>query len=294
MNRDEPALIATCWTTAGNVRPDATDNLSRWSLEHRIEAAARAGYRGFGLWLGDLARWRAEGGDYAVLRRRLSDAGIGIVELEYLSDWFAQGEARQRSDAARTELFRAADALGARHAKVMPPFGNQGWDRGVLAEQFTALCADAARYDVLMALEMIPFSDLPDLPSALDMVMRADAANGGLLIDIWHVVRSGAGVAEVADIPARFIMSVELCDADLAMQGNITEDTMRHRRLCGEGQFDLPGFVGALRQAGYDGPFGVEILSDTFRALPLNEAAERSFEGAARLLRTIAPIARNR
>lgn len=283
-----PALIATCWTIAGDVRPDQPDNVSRWRLEDRIEAAARAGYAGLGFWLGDLQRWRREGGDYAVLRTRLSDAGLRIVELEYLSDWFAEGGRRERSDAARAELFRAADALGARHVKVMPPFGNQGWAIGTLADRFAALCADAARHDLLMAMEMIPFSDLPDLASALDMVTRADAPNGGLLIDIWHVVRSGGAVEDVAGIPARFIKSVELCDADRTMRGPITEDTMCHRRLCGEGAFDLPGFLTALGQAGYDGPYGVEILSDAFRALPLDKAARRSFNTSAALFSSIA------
>ncbi|WP_375195086.1 sugar phosphate isomerase/epimerase family protein [Sphingobium sp.] len=281
MDRKKAELIATCWTTAGDVRPDHADNLSRWRLEERIEAAARAGYHGFGFWLGDLVAWREGGGDYGALRRRLIDAGLNIVELEYLSDWFAKGERRERSDAARAELFRAADALGARHAKVMPPFGGQDLPMELLAGHFTALCDEAARHDLLIAMEMIPFSDLPDLSSALELVRRADAANGGLLIDVWHVVRSGGAVADVAEVPGRFIKAVELCDADLAMRGTIAEDTMRHRRLCGEGQFDLQGFVGALGRAGYDGPYGVEILSDAFRALPLDEAARRSFDAAA-------------
>ncbi|MBH1997581.1 MAG: sugar phosphate isomerase/epimerase [Sphingomonadaceae bacterium] len=275
------SLIATCWTIAGDVRPDWPDNISRWRLEDRIEAAARAGYAGVGFWLGDLMHWRENGGDYTALRAQLSDAGLHIVELEYLADWFAKGEVRERSDATRAELFRAADALGARHVKVMPPFGGQGWDVGYLAEQFAALCTDAARHDLLMALEMIPFSDLPDLHSALDMVMRAAAPNGGLLIDIWHVVRSGGSVGDVAQVPARYIKAAELCDADRAIHGPITEDTMRHRRLCGEGAFDLGGFVAALGQAGYDGPYGVEILSDAVRTLPLAEAASRSFDSTA-------------
>lgn len=286
------SLIATCWTIAGDVRPDWPKNISRWRLEERIEAAARAGYAGLGFWLGDLLQWHENGGDYATLRAHLTDAGLHIVELEYLAEWFAQGEARERSNAARAELFQAADALGARHVKVMPPFGGQGWDVGHLADQFAALCADAARHDLLMALEMIPFSDLPDLRSALDMVTRADAPNGGLLIDIWHVVRSGGAVGDVAQVPARFIKAVELCDADRAMRDPITEDTMCHRKLCGEGAFDLPGFVAALERAGYDGPYGVEILSDAFRALPLAEAAGRSFESTTALFHGMAANAR--
>jgi sugar phosphate isomerase/epimerase len=273
-----PALIATCWTTAGDVRPDAPDNLGRFPLADRIEAAARAGYAGSGFWLGDLLAWRADGNSYAALRRRLSDAGQSLVELEFLSDWHASGERRAKSDAARAALFEAADALGARHIKVMPPFLPDDLHGAALSDQFAALCADAARHGLKIGLEMLPFSTMPSLSSALAMVAGADAPNGGLLVDIWHVVRSGGAVADIADIPARFLIAVELCDAMLAMQGGITEDTMRHRMACGEGEFDVQGFLRALRHAGYDGPYGVEILSDAWRKLPLEEAARRSFD----------------
>lgn len=276
-----PQLIATCWTTAGNVRPDRPDNLGRFPLEQRIEAAARVGYAGTGFWLGDLLAWEESGRDYASLRRLLDDAGQQIVELEFLADWFATGERRARSDAARAELFRAADALGARHVKVMPPFLPDDPAGEALAGEFAALCAQAADHGLLIGLEMLPFSTLPDLGSALGMVAAADAPNGGLLLDIWHVVRSGGTMDEVAALPARFIIAAELCDAMTAQQGAITEDTMRHRKLCGEGEFDVPGFIRAMARAGYDGPYGVEILSDDFRQLPLLEAAERSFDSSA-------------
>ena len=94
-----PQLIATCWTTAGDVRPDRPDNLGRFPLEQRIEAAARAGYAGTGFWLGDLLAWEESGRDYGSLRRLLTDAGQQIVELEFLADWFATGERREGSDA---------------------------------------------------------------------------------------------------------------------------------------------------------------------------------------------------
>jgi Sugar phosphate isomerases/epimerases len=276
-----PALIATCWTTAGDVRPDHADNLARWPLEQRIDAAARAGYAGTGFWLGDLLAWKQGGRTYAELRRCLADAGQALVELEFLSDWHASGDRRAASDKARAELFLAAEALGARHIKVMPPFLPDDLTGPALCEQFAALCAQAQSHGCAIGMEMLPFSTLPNLASALDMVARADAPNGGLLIDIWHVVRSGSAVEEVAQVPAHLIISVELCDAALEMQGSITEDTMRNRRLCGEGEFDVPGFIAALRRAGYHGPYGVEILSDTFRELPLEDAVTTSFQTSA-------------
>lgn len=274
-------LIATCWTTAGDVRPDRPDNLGRFPLEQRIEAAARAGYAGSGFWLGDLIAWQERGFAYAALKQRLADAGQHLVELEFLIDWFAAGERRARSDAARAELFRAADALGARHVKVMPPFLPDDPQDADLAVEFAALCEEAAEHGLMVGLEMLPFSTLPNLDAALAMVAAANAPNGGLLIDIWHVMRSGGVVADVAQVPGRFIIAAELCDAMMAMQDSITEDTMRHRKLCGEGAFDIAGFIRALGGAGYDGPYGVEILSDAFRQLPLAEAAQRSFDTSA-------------
>lgn len=276
-----PQLIATCWTTAGDVRPDRPDNLGRFPLEQRIEAAARAGYAGTGFWLGDLIAWQERGLDYAALKRRLSDAGQQLVELEFLADWFATGDRRVRSDAARAELFRAADALGARHIKVIPPFLPDDPAGGDLAGEFAALCAQAADHGLMIGLEMIPFSTLPNLGAALEMVAAADAPNGGLLVDIWHVMRSGGTMTDVEQLPARFIIAAELCDAMTALQDTIAEDTMRHRKLCGEGEFDVPGFIRALGQAGYEGPYGVEILSDDFRQLPLSQAAQRSFDTSA-------------
>jgi sugar phosphate isomerase/epimerase len=48
--------------------------------------------------------------------------------------------------------------------------------------------------------------------------------------------------------------------------------------LPGEGGLNPKAFIRGVRSAGYQGPWGVEILSETFRKLPLAEMAERSFK----------------
>lgn len=45
------------------------------------------------------------------------------------------------------------------------------------------------------------------------MLRRADRANGRLLIDVLHLFRSGGRAQMLADVPARWIGSVQLCDA---------------------------------------------------------------------------------
>ena len=38
-----------------------------------------------------------------------------------------------------------------------------------------------------------------------------------------------------------------------------------------EGEFPIRAYVAALRDAGYAGPWGVEVLSEDLRALPIEE-----------------------
>ena len=56
--------------------------------------------------------------------------------------------------------------------------------------------------------------------------------------------------------------------------GTLFEDTVERRLLCGEGSFDLRGLVAVLRDKGFDGPWGVEILSSSFRQLPVQPGGQ--------------------
>ena len=98
------------------------------------------------------------------------------------------------------------------------------------------------------------------------------------MLDIWHMGRGGIDYDEVATIPHRFISSIELDDADEKVVGSLWEDATHHRRLPGEGVLHPRTFIRSVQTAGYQGPWGVEILSESFRKLPLTEMAQKSFE----------------
>ena len=69
------------------------------------------------------------------------------------------------------------------------------------------------------------------------------------------------------------IFGVELDDAARNMSSARSSRTPSTTELlCGDGSFDLPGLVAVLRDLGFDGPWGVEILSASFRALPVAQA----------------------
>jgi sugar phosphate isomerase/epimerase len=276
-------LLASCWTTAGDAAPLRGDERSPYALLERVQAASAAGFRGFGLVHADLVAAREQYG-LTEMRRIFDHYGMAYVELEFLGDWWTTDERRASSDRVRRDLLNAAELLGARQIKVSPDLSDERWDIDHWASEFSALAAEAADAGTRVALEFMPMTNIRTLEPALELVEAADHKAGGLIVDVWHVVRSGTPLASVAEVPRRRLFAVELDDAGAEPVGSLLEDTINHRRLCGEGDFDLPGFVQAIRATGYVGPWGVEIISEEHRRRPLREAVVAAYEATTRQL----------
>jgi sugar phosphate isomerase/epimerase len=276
-------LLATCWTTAGDAAPSRGDWRSPVPLRARIEAAAAAGFTGFGVLAVDLAVAEREHG-LSDIRAMLRDNGIVHLELEGLPDWWSGGPQRARSDELRRFMLTAAETLGAGHLKVTPDTGGAPWDAGHWASEFAQLAAQAAGAGARLGIEFLPWSNIPTHREALRLVEDAGHPAGGIVIDVWHVERAGTPAAELAELPAHRIVGVELNDADGEVAGTLFEDTVDRRRYCGEGSFDLAGMISALRAAGWVGPWGVEILSTEHRRLDVRQAAAHAAATARRLL----------
>ncbi|MEV8544687.1 sugar phosphate isomerase/epimerase family protein [Streptomyces sp. NPDC051572] len=276
-------FLATCWTTAGDAAPDEADQRSPLNLRDRVEAARVAGFTAFGLLYADLVEAEREYG-IAGIRSLFEDNGISHVELELLTDWWADGPRRAASDTVRVGMLRAIEALGARTFKIGPDVADEPWELDVWAKEFAVLAAQADGVGARLGVEPLPWSNLRTVHDGLRLVEAAGHPAGGLIIDVWHTERAHTPPAELADVPGARIVGVELNDADSQVVGTLFEDTVHRRLLCGEGSFDLPGIVDALRTAGFRGPWGVEILSDAHRALPVREAAAAAYRSAAELV----------
>jgi sugar phosphate isomerase/epimerase len=270
-------LVAAYWTIAGDVYPFAPNEVSAYSFAERVEAAAKAGYKGLGLIHADVQATCEKIG-LKEMRRILDANDMPHVELEFVTHWFADGEPRAASDRVRRELFEAAEALRARNVKIAPEFDATTIDLPHVTDSFAEICRDAARYGTKIAMEVMPFSNVPTLETARAIVEGAAQPNGGLLLDIWHIARGGIPYEEVARVPRQYVVSVELDDADAEVVGTLWEDTIYERRLCGEGVLDPPAFIDAIRTTGFDSFYSVEVISKRHRVLPLEEAERRSFE----------------
>jgi len=268
-------LIGSYWTLAGNVHPHSEAEYSPFDFEDRVVAAAKAGFAGIGLKEVDLEH-TLQNRSLKEMKRILDDNGMKHVELEFLTDWFLEGERKKKSDQTKIMLLKAAEALGARHVKV-GDFDMNTVPMPRLIESFSKLCADAADHGTNILFELIVDAMIRTLPETLEMLKGADAMNGGVMLDLWHIVKLGISYEDVAAIPARFLLGAELDDGTLKCPWSLHEDTINHRKFCGEGEFDVKGFVNCLLKAGYAGPWGIEILSEDLRKKSLKEAATHAF-----------------
>jgi sugar phosphate isomerase/epimerase len=262
----------------------------------RLSAAAEAGFAGISLWGRDCAAAHAEGLTDSDMALMLADHGLVVAEMDP-AWWWLPGASEvhippelDSEDVFRfgeTELFALAGALGARSVNAVDVFGG-AWDIDAAAESFAGLCTRAAEHGLLIHIEWLPWSKIPDLSTALAVVRLADQPNGGLNVDAWHLVRSGTGVDELRAVPGDLIMGIQLDDGPIEPETDLVEATLHQRALPGEGEFDLEGIVRALSDTGTTAPIGVEVFSDALHALPAHQAAE----DAARTTRSLMARAR--
>ena len=145
-----------------------------------------------------------------------------------------------------------------------------------IIEAFAALCQEAEAYGATIGFEFMASAMLNNLKDSLAMVKTAGAKNGGLVLDIVHVVNLGITHEEMSQIPVQYLINLELNDGTLP--GSPRYDPSRARRLCGEGEFDIQGFIKCAFEMGYTGPWAVEVFSEELTGLSLEELNTRAYQ----------------
>ncbi len=274
--RQNVELVASYWTLAGRAEPHTDKEYSSFDFKDRVEAAAKAGFKGLGMWDADLKHTQ-QTRSLKEMKQILDDNGMKHVELEFLRDWFLDGERKKKSDLEKKLFFDTAEALKARHLKV-GDFYKEKYSMPRVIESFASLCAEAAEHGTKIGFELMPFGMIDTLKDSLTMIEGAGAKNGGIIFDMWHVAKLRIPYEEVSRVPVEHIVAVEINDGTFTAPWSLHEDTINHRRFCGEGEFDIKGFLAALQKTGYSGPYGIEVLSKELRPLPLSEVVTKAFE----------------
>jgi sugar phosphate isomerase/epimerase len=280
-------LVASAWTSAGDTSPMRKPATSAVPIAERIAAVADAGFTGLGLIADDLLDIRDSIG-FQVLRNLITEAGLTHVEIELIERWWVPRGQSGHSYDVRDLLFEAADVLSPAMVKIGSELGTRTPHPEELISPLRELAEQAMEHGTRIAIETMPFSIISTVPMGAEIVSAAAHPAVGILVDAWHVFRAGTSLDELqASLTPEMIYGVELDDASATVRGTLFEDTVDNRLLCGHGTFDLAGLVAVLTGIGFDGPWGVEIMSTSFRALPVRQGLMMAAESARTVLQTV-------
>ncbi len=255
------------------------------ALRDFAEAAGGAGFSAISLSGGDYKSARAQGLSDGDIRSLLADNNLRVAELDGVVDWLFPLPDRQGAGYdldipffghSQDAFFAMAEVLDARSISVVDPFLRTApLDR--MAEAFARLCDRAADHGLLVHLEFLSWGPVPDLRTAWEIVRLAGRDNGGIMLDVLHLMRSG-GREVLSGIPGERILATQFCDGRLARQGDCFADAA-NREWPGQGEFVLPALLRELRAAECMAPLGVEVMGEATAGLSPREIARRAHEG---------------
>lgn len=178
--------------------------------------------------------------------------------------------------------FRAAEIYRATHFNVPHYQGDPATPPGEIVEALKPFCADAARRNIVVSLEFLPGTGIPDMPRALEIIAAVGAPNLGLTVDTWHMARTGATVADLRALPAGIIRDFQISDR---AANESTESDSYGRLLPGDGDLPLREIVEAVLANAPDVAIAAEIFSRELHSLPPAEAVRRIAEALREMLK---------
>lgn len=247
------------------------------SLVELIDVAAAAGFGAITTtpWLFD-----ETGVPQTAIRRRLERQGIRVTYVDGLVSALP-GVERRPGMASEDDCFRIAEILGAEAINVVH-VGGVPTPVAVLAEALSGVCQRAAQRSLRIVVEFVPETGIGDLTTAVELVDAVGAPNLGVVLDTWHLARSGGKVEDVVRAASR-ISALQISDRrrEQDLQPYVP---MSGRYLPGEGELELDVMVDAVRTFRPDVAVGIEVINDDLRAMPAAEAAGRAAVSLRRLL----------
>ncbi len=249
-------------------------------FEDRVAAAAAAGYAGIGLYLGEYARLLASGVGPAQIRELLDRHGLCVAEIEALRGWGG------RDGAAKAEALAwdMANQFECRYLQAIGPYDGTIDDAG---RAFASLCDRAGDHGLLVGIEFLPFTNIVTAGDALAIVERADRANGGVCVDIWHHQRGADDIDMIRAIPGEKIMAIQMSDGPIVPEHpDYYTDCLHNRLPPGDGLFNVDGFVRTVIASGTSAPWSLEVCQDSAWGKPASPHVSRCADGMRTALRT--------
>ncbi len=261
--------------------------VSSWTLgdkckfEDRVAAAKEAGYEGIGLRAETYVDALNEGLYDQDLLNILDKYNMKVTEVEYIVQWAEENRSYEQKYKEQM-CFHMCDLFDVQHINcgLMEDYSVE-----YTAQKLKELCHRAGKK--IIGVEPMPYSGLPDLNKAWEVVKVSACDNAMLILDTWHWVRADQSYDILTKEQAAKVASIQINDAyERPYADTVLRDESMHDRLApGTGAKNTAGFVEMIKAAGVDPKVvGVEVISDAYLEKGIDSAASYTYENTIKVL----------
>ncbi len=262
-----------------------TSTIRPASLDDKIAAAVEAGYDGIELWVNELEKYEADGGNLQDLGKRIADEGLFVPNIIGL--WGCMPPSEEEFNAsleATRNRMRMAAAVGSRHVAAIPQPDREDFDLKWGAECYRRLLTIGKdEFGITVAFEFVGFfKGVHRLGQASAVALDANHPDACLIMDTFHLYRGGSGYEGVRHIQGHFIADFHWNDVPPVPSREELGD--EHRLLPGEGILPLSDVLQSLVAIDYRGPLSLEIFRREYWEQDPKKIAKQGIDAMRRVI----------
>jgi len=259
--------------TAKNALALHTWTLDTTALPDVLRVVRAAGWDAIELRRVDWERALQAGGTADAVMEQVKAGGLPVACVGVELGWmWASGEERARLFRVFDEQCARAAALGT--ARVMSPVDRGKGDVREAATSIREAGDIAARHGVRLALEFnSQCEQINTLARGREVVSLAGHPACGLLLDTYHLQRSGARPKDVEDVALSEIAYVQYSDVP---RTGLEPGKALDRLPPGQGSVPFKEFFGIVVAKGYTGPMSYEAPNPAAWARPAEDVAREA------------------
>lgn len=258
------------------------------SFEERVRAARNAGFEGIGLRAETYVDTLDEGLSDREILEILEKYQMRVTEVEYIVQWAEEHRSYEQKYKEQI-CFHMCGIFGVSHINCGLM---EHYPMDYMAHKLKELCGRAG--SLIIGVEPMPYSGIPDVKRAWEIVKACGCENAKIILDSWHWLRAGQPInlSVLEEIPADRIVSVQINDVyERAYAEPVLRDESMHDRLApGTGAGNTEAFCKMLKEKGvHPLAMGVEVISDRILSAGVDEAARYNFESTKKVLESAWP-----
>jgi sugar phosphate isomerase/epimerase len=244
-----------------------------------LESAAAAGFNGVGLSSKETAEWVDSGFSCADLRRELRARDLDADYLDPLMLWIGRGE----PTFATLPDDRVLELATELEVPLVNVTIGGDYDEAEAIDAFASVAHRIAKAGMRPMVEFAPFFAVSTLQRAAIVVDGSDVPNAGILLDTWHLARSGGTPEDLEAVAPGSIHTVHLSDVPAEVPEDLLAETMNGRLYPGEGVACVGEVIRRVRTHSPRAIFTVEVYSPSLRGNDVSAFARRCYESARSL-----------